>query len=359
MTGLPTTGQCQNDSHEGVQLHLQAGYTALDTYGVAQIDDALALGLATSYTFPFRLQLGLAYQHARTNSILSEQARLRSLRIQTSYLFLEQSFSPYVIASAGRQWAKMDQIDTYKGMLLSVGSGMQTRWNEIIATRIGIDVDFIYVKALESKPQVNWTFYVGTSLYFGPYTSIRERPIQPLTTTQPKTKPGLIQPQHCQNVPEGMPTDEYGCPLDFDGDLVPDYTDLCPGTQTQKVDHMGCPVRHFARGIIEHITFLPGTAQLSAHSYKYLDKIASALKRFSQLHYTIEAHTDAHATPQDSQQLSENRAETVKQALVRFGLPQENISSIGYGQQYPIAPNDTQQGRELNRRIEIKWKSAL
>jgi outer membrane protein OmpA-like peptidoglycan-associated protein len=67
----------------------------------------------------------------------------------------------------------------------------------------------------------------------------------------------------------------------------------------------------------------------------------------------IAGHTDSVGQTQDNKQLSQARAEAVKKQLVEYGCRPEDISVFGYGDTKPVASNETEEGRALNRRVEI------
>jgi outer membrane protein OmpA-like peptidoglycan-associated protein len=67
----------------------------------------------------------------------------------------------------------------------------------------------------------------------------------------------------------------------------------------------------------------------------------------------VYGHTDNTGDPNKNQQLSEARAESVKQYLIKKGLPTERIESKGFGDQQPIADNGTSVGKAKNRRVQI------
>jgi outer membrane protein OmpA-like peptidoglycan-associated protein len=69
----------------------------------------------------------------------------------------------------------------------------------------------------------------------------------------------------------------------------------------------------------------------------------------------IEGHTDSSGTEEYNQALSEARAEAVCQALVQLGLKDCKLTARGYGETRPIADNDTPEGRQLNRRVAIRF----
>jgi len=68
---------------------------------------------------------------------------------------------------------------------------------------------------------------------------------------------------------------------------------------------------------------------------------------------TVEGHTDAIGTDQYNEGLSQRRADSVKGYLVGGGVAEPRIETHGYGESQPIASNDTDEGRSLNRRVEL------
>ena len=67
----------------------------------------------------------------------------------------------------------------------------------------------------------------------------------------------------------------------------------------------------------------------------------------------LAGHTDNIGQPEANKTLSQARAEAVRRQLIEYGCHPEKISAFGYGDLKPVAPNDTEEGRQLNRRVEI------
>lgn len=67
----------------------------------------------------------------------------------------------------------------------------------------------------------------------------------------------------------------------------------------------------------------------------------------------IASHTDSTGSEQHNQLLSENRANAVHDALMMKGISSAHIQTVGYGEQYPVSGNDTAEGRQRNRRVEV------
>ncbi|MBF0100202.1 MAG: OmpA family protein [Desulfobacterales bacterium] len=85
-----------------------------------------------------------------------------------------------------------------------------------------------------------------------------------------------------------------------------------------------------------------------------VDRIAQIMVQYPQTVIRVEGHTDSIGSEQYNQQLSERRAESVKNLLIQRGVNPYNIMAIGYGKTLPVASNATPEGRQRNRRVEIK-----
>lgn len=102
------------------------------------------------------------------------------------------------------------------------------------------------------------------------------------------------------------------------------------------------------------ITFSPGAATIDADAAETLDKIAEQMRQCQDVRMEIGGHTDSQGRDEMNLQLSQGRAEAVLEALLSRHVPISHLSAKGYGKTQPIADNDTEEGREQNRRIEFK-----
>jgi outer membrane protein OmpA-like peptidoglycan-associated protein len=85
-----------------------------------------------------------------------------------------------------------------------------------------------------------------------------------------------------------------------------------------------------------------------------LEKLRQAADVFPRSQITIEGHTDSYGGDENNLALSRRRAEAVSAFMTsQLSVPAFRISSVGYGETQPIANNDTEQGRERNRRIDV------
>jgi OOP family OmpA-OmpF porin len=93
---------------------------------------------------------------------------------------------------------------------------------------------------------------------------------------------------------------------------------------------------------------------LKTASFPILDQAASAMKADPSVKFVLNGNASSEGTPEHNQELSVQRAQAVKTYLVNSGVSDANLTVVGYGDTKPIASNDTEEGRVLNRRVEIK-----
>lgn len=99
------------------------------------------------------------------------------------------------------------------------------------------------------------------------------------------------------------------------------------------------------------ISFDRARALLTGESTQTLDRIAQIARNCPRVKIEIEGHTDSEGTPERNQNLSDRRAKAVRDYLARVGVDGAMLSSVGYGETRPLAPNDTPENRARNRRI--------
>lgn len=101
------------------------------------------------------------------------------------------------------------------------------------------------------------------------------------------------------------------------------------------------------------ILFDSGNDQFKSSSLGTLNAVLQVMKRAPEQRYVIAGHTDSDGTDASNQDLSERRSKTVIDWLVTRGIDSGRLSSAGYGESRPAAPNETESGKALNRRVEL------
>ena len=105
--------------------------------------------------------------------------------------------------------------------------------------------------------------------------------------------------------------------------------------------------------IFDHLNFQTASTQLTADSEATVTGLSQILKAYPNVHVQLSGHTDNTGAADANQRLSLARADTVRDMLVSSGIAPDRIATNGYGQDRPIAPNNTDEGRARNRRTEL------
>ena len=105
---------------------------------------------------------------------------------------------------------------------------------------------------------------------------------------------------------------------------------------------------------LKNVFFDTGLATLRKESYPALNELAEALKANTTMIIEIAGHTDNVGTPESNQKLSTDRAKAVRSYLVSRGINGQRVMAVGYGDTQPVACNDTPEGRQQNRRTEVR-----
>jgi OOP family OmpA-OmpF porin len=156
----------------------------------------------------------------------------------------------------------------------------------------------------------------------------------------------------CPNTPAGAKVDEKGCELDSDEDGVVDSQDKCPDTpKGDRVDAVGCSFKDEIR--LPGVVFETNSAELKPESIPVLHGAVATLKRYPELGVEVAGHTDSRGSDAYNLDLSARRAATVLKFLQDGGVT-NNVTSRGYGERQPIASNNTEDGRQQNRRVVLR-----
>ncbi|MBL7700323.1 MAG: OmpA family protein [Chitinophagaceae bacterium] len=168
---------------------------------------------------------------------------------------------------------------------------------------------------------------------------------------------------------DGCPTEKgvpefNGCPVpDSDGDGVNDLEDKCT-MEKGPASNNGCPEvkRDTITKVMEekvsfaarNIFFKPNSDELTESSIEPLNEVVNMLYEHPSLKLQIDGHTDATGKAETNARLSKQRAESVKNYLTGKGIDPSRLTATGYGPSKPLQSNATPEGRQKNRRVELK-----
>jgi OmpA-OmpF porin, OOP family len=107
------------------------------------------------------------------------------------------------------------------------------------------------------------------------------------------------------------------------------------------------------RFVFDNLNFETGSTQLTPDSIPTVDSLVAILKAYPAVAVRLEGHTDSTGDAAANKKLSLDRAIVVKEIMIKGGIDDGRVGTDGYGQEKPIAPNDTEDGRAKNRRTEL------
>lgn len=164
-----------------------------------------------------------------------------------------------------------------------------------------------------------------------------EAPI-PAPPAQPESAPAETSPSAAES--------------DSDSDSVADLGDMCANTPAgTSVDAFGCPKD--AAIVLRGVNFKTNSDELTSESTEILDRVGATLAANPSIKVEVAGHTDADGDDAYNKDLSQRRAEMVVGYLTGKGVNLQNLSARGYGEEQPMASNDTAEGKAQNRRVEL------
>ena len=274
-------------------------------------------------------------------------------------------WSPYVFAGLG---GVHEDVGPAKGIFFAIeaGGGLLFSLTDKLTARASLAAMSVHQDELYAGTDAytDFRFNVGLMYPFGGALAPVAAPV--VTRAKDSDGDGLADDKDaCPSTPaataDGCPAAAPVVQTDSDGDGVIDLQDECSGTlEGLKVDEKGCAVETVGGQaqsvVLKGVTFLPGSATLTAEAKVVLDTAVAALSGQKSLEVELGGHTDSQGKDAANLALSQRRAESVRQYLVGKGIDAGRMTAVGYGETQPIADNNTPAGRAENRRVEFKIK---
>ncbi|MFQ3200225.1 MAG: OOP family OmpA-OmpF porin [Zhongshania sp.] len=321
------------------------------------LDDtaALVIGVEAKLTDNWGVELATIYSEPddkNNNSGLDSKFVSGSLSL-LRYFNVDSNFVPYLatgVGSAVLQYDNNPLDDEDEYTQYNLGGGFRYVLSESLSLRTDarylLDDDNDYVGGLVS---------IGLSYAFASDNSPAVAPVD-------TDGDGVVdRNDRCPDTLAGVSVDRKGCPLDDDADGVPNYKDKCSQTPAgRQVDEFGCEfVLKQAESIKLEINFAYDSDVVPAAYVGELKKVADFMKKFGGVSAVVEGHADSTGSDVYNKQLSQRRADAVRNALIgNYGIAANRLSAVGYGEERSIADNKTDDGRLANRRVIAVMQST-
>ena len=363
------TGRQLNDARDGVN-NPENGGVALKS----DLYTGLALGVELTPSTQLQVEYGVTNPSARASEdsyYAADQNRFSAEQENISANFLigtEQfsgynpatKFKPYVLIGGGMQKTRIENDTAYSTTAGATQTGLTGRipagsvvgdaGKDTIAN-LGLGARYLINDALALRGEVRAEHKLDNSWTQGKALAGLE------VTLGGRLAPAVPVAPQVEPVAPVVIADMF---IDSDGDGVPDHLDACPGTPPNTVvDARGCPVQV---NLVEELrqelrVFFDRDKSVIRPQYREeVAKVAAQMREFPSATAVIEGHASrdsARSNARYNQRLSEARANAVKSMLSNeFGIAPNRLNAVGYGFNRPIAPNDTDEGRAMNRRVE-------
>ena len=276
----------------------------------------------------------------------------------------DSNFVPYATAGFGIMYFDAEGFESDSDFMMNWGAGSKYFITEDTAIRADLRhiIDFHSDREWDrtSGDDVDHNFMatLGIAFQFGGSPPPPSRPMDSDGDGIPDAR------DKCPDTPLGVMVDAVGCPPvekepllqpkkvdgDDDADGVLNSRDKCPDTEKGiMVDEDGCPLKFTL-----NIEFDFDKSEIRPEYHDELRKAAAFMNKYPDVQFLIAGHTDSMGTEIYNLGLSKRRAAAVKQYLVEvFGIEAHLMTPRGYGETRPIASNDTEEGRQENRRVEV------
>jgi OOP family OmpA-OmpF porin len=381
--------------YQSVYIAPSVGYTLFDsvhTYGPTNddgysIEDELNLGIGLGYQFNRHWAVEINYQ--QTDSERDEprvdDVKIEHLHLDGMYHFnnISDNSGFYIPFGIGEQKYQVDDIDSEDETSVNVGVGY--RYMPFSRVYFRTDVRAVYGDEADT---VDGVFNLGVVFMFATPPSQKRHQKEEERMHQDADSDGVMNADdQCANTLSGTAVDAKGCDLvvdadedgvldtddqcadtpmntqvdntgcampmaDADGDGIDDSVDKCSNTtEGWEVDAMGCPVAK-DRAFELEVGFKNASNQVTEASMESIDHLGEIMANADELSVRLLGYTDSSGPAAFNQDLSEKRAQSVKNLIVeRHDVDASRIEVVGKGEADPIADNRTREGRAQNRRV--------
>ena len=340
-------GYHYSEGAEDEQLETMGAATGDSFYKENGLYTGAALGIELTPSTQFQVEYGVSNTDAISGqgnqSLDAEQEMISgNFLIGTEEFtgYTDSALKPYVLVGAGQSKIEVENaagnfVTGSKDTIGNLGLGAMYRINNALSLRGE-------ARAIHNFDENWWEgmALAGLEVVLGGH-------LAPAVAVPPMQEPMVDTP----------PIVVIESDLDSDGDGVPDSIDACPGTPMNVVvDERGCPVPVDITDELkmELRVFFDNDKSAIKTQYKpEIAKVAEKMREYPNSTARVEGHASKTGpSARYNQRLSEARAVAVKSMLTNeFGIAPNRLSTVGYGYDQPIADNNTEEGRAMNRRV--------
>ena len=333
---------------EGFTIYPHLGQTFFDD----DLDDDTLFGLGVGYRFDSPWAIELTYQQidADFDSPLVGDTEIDLWHLGALYhLKNRNNFQPFLSFGLGNADFDNDPMAGDDETQVNAGVGMKWSFSEKASVRSDLKIF-----GGESDDKIDATISIGLHYAFG--STAMAAPMEVVAEDGDADNDGVPDSaDQCPGTPAGIEVDSRGCPKDDDGDGVYNYMDDCPDTTDRRarIDDRGCYTRLERKvNITLNVEFDFDSSDPRDEHTGEVQKVAEFMLEHPHSSVVMEGHTDSRGADEYNQGLSERRAGTIADMLVeKFDISSDRVSSAGYGESQPTATNDTEEGRQKNRRV--------
>jgi OmpA-OmpF porin, OOP family len=350
------------------------------------VADDFVLGLAIGHVLGPRWNVELNVARGEFDAIDGNDLVINSAGVNFLRVFYRDSrVAPYLLLGAGWEEQNTELLSTEHDPYADIGVGMVATFGNPQGGRsfsLRGEIRGRHTFIGDDHRLVDYLAGVGFQFAFGGTRTAPSStaPSDPQAATLDADADGIRDDtDKCLGTPPGARIDETGCERDSDKDSVLDSRDKCPGSRPNLViDSSGCEADTDSDGVLESKDKCPGTprgdridaagcslavrleilfennsSQIRPESAAELERAASLLRAVPSITGVIEGHTDNVGSARHNLELSQRRAESVRDYLLEKGIDAARLEARGLGETQPIADNSTSEGRASNRRVVL------
>lgn len=338
LTGITVMPLSHADEYQDNRWYVAPFATFINTGGDRGAQDGWGggLGIGKIINEHFNVELKGFYQgfDQKTRAQGSEW-QLAGATADVQYFFMRKAFSPYAVLGIGGMNTSVGGVED-PSFIGEAGVGFTYELHDNFLLRS--DVRYRYNNNFDQKFGRNTDEFHDMVVNVGFVIPLGPKPTKTAKFEMPAPAP-VAAKTDCST-------------LDSDNDGVNNCLDKCPGTISgSKVDYQGCPVSLELKGV----NFKWDSAELTPSAMSILDGVAESLNAYPEKdEIEVHGHTSSEGSNSYNMKLSQRRSQSVVDYLKMKGVT-NRLSARGYGESQPIADNSTEEGRSLNRRVELIW----